>query len=283
MIAYVVVAALGGDSLQWTAVDDQKALVLRLATMGTTVLAANLVVRIERDRRRRAVALEHDRQQELRALEERSRRQEEASQDARQRLLREVHDGVAQGVYMLGLGLEGISRDLAAGRDPEQTRVDALGRVAKQTLLETRGLLFDLHRVMTGESTLSALVRSQLREFETVTGIAGDMAVHGTEQPLSADVIGELYRVLQESLTNVYKHAKASRVTVSLCYEDEGLLIEITDNGRGLQASDEQAPTGHGLRTMVERTAELGGSFSVSSEAGAGTSLSLRIPRMRKT
>ena len=260
---------------------DQKAYVLRVATMGAVVVATNLITNMGRRLREIAVTREARRLDQVHALREQARASERAAEEERRHLLREIHDGISQGVFMLSLGLESSARRAeSSGTDSELTdRLDALARVAKGTLLETRGLLFDLNRVMAGEASVSELVRNQASEFQTVTGIAVHVDVHGAEVPLPASVVGELYRVLQESLSNVYRHAQATEARITVEYSPDTLAVEVVDNGVGFDQAGTNRRLGHGLRTMSERVESLGGAFAVNSREGEGTQLRLVIPR----
>jgi signal transduction histidine kinase len=278
-LAYLAVALAKPESFDPGAASDQRALALRLATMAATVLIANIVVRIERERRERAVAAEAERAAQVLALEQRARELEQAAQEERRRLSREVHDGVSQAVYMLTLGLE-TAAALAAREDapgPLRERLAALVALAKQALLDTRNLLFDLEGVLAGQTALSTLVHNQAREFAAVTAIAVDVRVTGTERPLPPVTVTEVYRMLQEGLANVYRHGQAGAVEIGLTYDTDGLVLTVRDNGRGF---DPAAPRvrGRGLANMRERAARLGGALAVESAPGRGTCLTAVIP-----
>ncbi|MGI8925204.1 MAG: sensor histidine kinase [Tepidiformaceae bacterium] len=258
---------------------DQKALALRLTTMVATVVAANMVVRIEVGRRRRAVEAEADRQQEVMQLQQEAAERERAGEEERRRLSREIHDGVSQGVYMLALGLETLADARAHGQQngADGERLEGLLTLARHTLLDTRGLLFDLSGVMAGETSLAALVENQASEFRAVTGVKTEVMVEGTERPLSPATVGEVYRVLQESLANVYKHAHAGLATIRLTYGEDAVVLAVADDGGGFDDTAASA-RGNGLRNMGERAAKVGGSLSVAAAAGRGTSVTVRIP-----
>jgi signal transduction histidine kinase len=277
--AYLCVSLPTHDSFQAGSPGDQRVLALRLAAMAATVLIANLVVRIERDRRERAVAAEAARAAEVQALEERARAAERAAEEERHRLSRDVHDGIAQQVYMLTLGLETIAALVAEDHTDERVtgRVEALVRLAKQTLLDTRNLLFDLGDVMTGETGLDTLIRNQACEFAATTGIAVDVRVCGAERRLSAIAVSEVYRVVQEGLANVYKHAQATSVVLRLCYGNNAVTVTIGDDGRGFEPAA-VGGRGHGLSNMQARAARLGGRLAVASSVGAGTTLTVVVP-----
>ena len=273
MAGYLLAVTLAHDNFDSGAAVHQKALVIRPATMAGVVLAANLVISIERRRRERAVAAEATRQSELRELERRGA-------DERRRLRNEVHDGISQGAYMVSLGLESLADQLHSELEPESpahARVAALERAAKGTLLEARGLLVDLRSEGAADAGLSLLARSQAEEFEAVTGIPVSVEVSGQETALRADVIAQLQRVFQEALANVFKHAQAESVQIRVAYSPEAVEIGIADDGIGFDPSAIRA-TGNGLRVMAERAASLKGSLRVDSETGRGTTLTMSIP-----
>ena len=272
VVTYLLVSLTTHDRFDAANVADQKTLVLRLTTMIATVVIAALTVRIERGRRRRAVAAEAERAGQVLALEAQAR-------EERRRVSREIHDGIAQGVYMLAIGLETNAELLARQSDDAglRERMNALVRLAKQTLLETRNFLFDLEPVMAGQRGLAALARNQAAEFTAVSGIPVDVHVTGEERPLTPAQVGEVYRVVQEGLANIYKHAHAAAVTVSLDYGAEELTLRVADDGAGF---DPAAPAGrgHGLASMRARAERLGGRFAVASTSGRGTRLTVTIP-----
>lgn len=278
IMALYIVACLPGETLEPGGTGDQKDLALRLSTMATAALTANLVVRVERRRREEAVAAERERAREVIAMEARAMEAERRAQTERHRLSQEVHDGVSQNVYMLTLGLETAAE--AVAREPATAplaeRMQALVRLSRQALMETRHLLYDLDRVMTGDASFVSLVRHQAREFSAVSGIPVEVRVEGEERTLDAATVGELFRVVQEALSNVMRHSGASTVVLGLSYEGEELGLSLRDDGHGFQ------PTvlggGHGLGNMRERIERLGGELAVDSAPEAGTTVALRVP-----
>ncbi|MBI2761970.1 MAG: sensor histidine kinase [Chloroflexi bacterium] len=258
---------------------QQKVLILRLATMAATVVIGNMVVRIERSRRQAAVAAEAARARDVLELEQRARVAERAARDERRRLAQDVHDGISQNVYMLTLGLETAAAVLERerGNGHVDERLSALVRLSKQTLLDTRSLLFDLEQVMAGQTSLAALVQNQAREFTAVTGIAVEVDVIGDERPLPPAATGEVYRVVQEGLANVYKHARAGSVTLRLAYQDRGLRLAVEDDGCGFDPAHNPG-RGYGVSGMRERIARLHGTLTIDAAPGRGTRLAAVIP-----
>jgi signal transduction histidine kinase len=277
MGAYSASSIFGHDSFAGSSAGDQKALVLRLLTLATAGLMANLVVRVERARRVAAVEAEARAAGERLAAEQRALAAEREVEEERGRLSREIHDGVSQRVYMLSLGLENAA--VAARRTGAEDlagRLDTLHQVSRETLLETRNLLFDLGRVMAGETGLGELARNLASEFTAVTGIPVEVTAEQEAVTLDAAQVGEVFRILQESLANVMKHSGATAARVAL--RDGGGVLNITveDNGRGFDP--EGARMGHGLNNIRERAARLGGEAAITSSDGAGTKVALSIP-----
>lgn len=277
MAAYTASAVIGHDSFDRSSASDQKALVLRLLTLATVALMGNVVVRVERTRRMAAVAAGERAAEERLAAEQRALEAEREAESERRRLSREIHDGVSQRVYMLSLGLENarVSAE-RAGADEVAGRLATLHQVSREALLETRNLLFDLGRVMAGETGLAELARNLATEFTGVTGIPVEVRADLPPDGLAPAEVGELFRILQEALANVMKHARATGVTIELGSEDDFLTVEITDNGQGFEP--EAARMGHGLNNIRERAERLGGNAEILSRAGEGTSVRVRIP-----
>lgn len=229
----------------------------------------------------------------------------------RSRIAREIHDGVAQLVYMLSLNSETCAalahRIADASEDTEDKevltplaqRLDSLVTISKQALWETRHYMFTLKPLITGNSTLTQMLTSQLREFEVISGLPACLEVEGDEESANGDQhstqkmaqLGTaIFRITQEALTNAYKHAGATELHVFLRYLPDAVEVEIRDNGKGLKAGDDsfnpatigergRIYSGHGLRGMRERAEELGGIFEVKQGATGGVSVRATLPR----
>ena len=239
---------------------DVKDLIVRLIALGSMVLVANLAVGIERRLRAQAVTA---------AV---------AAQLERQRVTREVHDGVAQGVYMLAVNIEANAQTIeASGHDPELSeRMQTLVRLSKQTLLETRSLLYDVGPAMAGEEGLLSLLEHHAAEFSAVTGIPVTVQASEGLPKLPPPAVGELYRALQEGLSNVFKHAEAGRAEIRLSHASGAVILEIVDDGHGFDLETARGH-GYGLSNLRERAERLGGDLEIQTAPGQGTRLTLTI------
>lgn len=224
----------------------------------------------------RQLAAERERAQA--ALDENIRlqreREELAAQGERSRIAREIHDGIAQSIYMLSLNLE-TAAELAAGEPALGQRLGRLVTLCKQTLLEVRHYIFDLKPLISGNASLSTALKSQTREFAAVSGLPVKLDVAGEERPLTGAAGTALYRIAQEALANIYRHAQASEVALRLIFDDRSVCLEVCDNGVGFEGT---ASAGQGLRNIQQRAEELGGSVNIESAAGQGTTLRALLP-----
>ena len=255
---------------------EERTLVVRIASMFAVALAANLMSRIERTRRWEAV--EAERVQSARNLELQRRAQEAelATQLERHRIAREIHDGIAQSIYALGLNLETCADLAERDKGPVHEQLQRLVPLAKNTLLETRHYIYDLKPLLSGERDLVAMAENQVDEFQTVSGIETQLSVEGEPRELSVAQATGLYRILQESLANALKHAKADSVAVTLTFADSDIRIEVVDNGAGLDKDGVRR--GYGLDNMRQRAEELGGSFELHAVPGEGTRVAATLP-----
>ncbi len=264
--------------------EQEKWLATRVLTMAGMVVAGTLILGWERSRRREAVAAERQRAQENLDLERKAQQAELAAVEERSRIAREIHDGIAQSIYMLSLQLETCA-DLAQGHgepgEPKRgqdlrDRLESSVGLSKETLLEVRHYIFDLKPYLAGEKGMVSMVENQVREFKMVSGVPTNLSTRGEEQQVSVPVASCLYRVTQEALANAFKHARASDVKVLLEFVPDGVELRVEDDGRGFDATSQAA--GHGLRNMRGRAEELGGTITLHSAPGEGTVVMMRLP-----
>ena len=208
----------------------------------------------------------------------RQRAEEAAVMEERQRLARELHDSVTQLLYGLTLFAE-AGRDSARAADPTQVQhyLGRLGETAQQALKEMRLLIFELHPPALTQAGLVGALRQRLEAVERRAGVETQLLV---EKPLElpANVEASLYRIAEEALNNLLKHSAATRVTVRLGADEEGLVLEVTDNGQGFDLEAVRDHGGMGLVSMQERAEALGGSLRIVSAPGGGTSVKVIVP-----
>ncbi len=208
-----------------------------------------------------------------------SRQKEElAAQEERSRIAREIHDGIAQSIYMLSLNLEKAAE---IARDDERLgqRLGGLVGLAKEALLEVRHYIFDLKPLLAGDVSLAGTIRAQMREFSAVSGLPVELRLDGAERTVPPAIGSALYRITQEALANVFRHADAKSIEATLAFNGDGLLLEITDDGRGFGVVEDGAGSqGRGLRNIHQRATEAGGAAEILSTPGRGTTVRVNLP-----
>jgi len=214
------------------------------------------------------------RERELRILYEQT--QELVSLRERQRLARELHDSVSQALYAIGLGAHTAREALES--DPEQVlaSIDYVLTLAEAGLAEMRALIFELRPESLEIEGLVAALTKQVAVLRTRYKLTVEEDL-GEEPDLSLEMKHALYRIAQEALHNIVKHAHASMVVLRLAGETNEIILEVRDNGRGFNPA---APfPGHlGLRSMRERVTKVGGTLAIESVPGQGTCVGVRIP-----
>jgi signal transduction histidine kinase len=199
--------------------------------------------------------------------------------EERLRIARELHDVLAHNISLINVQA-GVALHLIEER-PEQGRValQTIKEVSKETLAELRSILGVLRQVDEGEPRAPApsIERiDELVERSKNTGIAVRTEVSGTVRPLSAGVDLAAYRIVQEALTNVTKHAGNATVTIELDYGPEQLTISVEDDGAG--AVEPPTPGGNGIAGMRERATSLGGTLDAGPLPGRGYRVRATIP-----
>ena len=228
-----------------------------------------------RTRRERAGELE---ERAAQAERTRAAEAERAVVEERNRIAREMHDVVAHHVSLMVVQAE--AGPVAVERNPEQAvqAFDSISATGRQAMAEMRRLLGVLRQDGSAERAprpgldqLSALV-----EGVRASGLTVDLQVEGGPRPLPSSVDLSAYRLLQEALTNVSRHAGPAQVRVQVTYAPDALLLDVVDDGVG--AAGRSEPGGHGLVAMRERVALVGGTLDVGPRDGGGWAVSARLP-----
>lgn len=199
--------------------------------------------------------------------------------EERQRIARDIHDTLAQGFAGIVVHLETAALERA--RDPRVAvrHADAALTVARRSLEEARRMMGAMLPEALDGRDLGDAVARVAGDWSSRTAVPCEAVVTGDARPLDRDVEVALLRVAQEALTNVWKHARATQVTVTLSYLDDVVLLDVRDDGVGTAVAD--PPTGAaglGLAGMRARIEQLGGTFAVESAADEGTTVSASLP-----
>jgi len=229
-----------------------------------------------------------ERKRLLEQLEETQRGLADAERQAgilqeRQRLAQEIHDTLAQGFTSILMQLEAADLALPEGQSAVRNRLFQARETARLSLAEARQLVQALRPEPLEGASLPEAMRRVADRWRQETGIAITISVTGNPRFLHLEVEACLLRMLQEGLANVYKHARAHQVTITLSYMEDQVALDIHDDGVGfdpelLSLLVDQRNGGFGLQTMRERVSQIGGQMIVESNPGQGTTLSFQIP-----
>jgi signal transduction histidine kinase len=210
-------------------------------------------------------------QRDLKALSERLL---EIQEEERTRIARAIHDDLGQLLTALKMDVLGL---LAKDEAPSPIR-DRIVRTLDATVTAVQRIATELRPSMLDDLGLIPAIESEARLFEERTGIECDVSM--PHEPIGLDPIAAtaIYRIVQEALTNVFRHSNASRVELRLRQRPDELLLEIRDDGRGMTADEISNPASLGLIGIRERAMMVGGTVEFEGVAGSGTIVSVRLP-----
>jgi signal transduction histidine kinase len=259
--------------------------ILRAATAGA---AAFFVIRFLRafevETQNQITDLQEARVQEARHREEMRgellHRVVEAQESERQRIARELHDETGQALTALGLGLRGVRGTIGLNEDKAEQRLEQMELLVDRSLNELQRLITNLRPSHLDDLGLGATLRWYAGEIESSTRLHVDVEVIGERGPMSTEIKTALFRITQEALTNIVKHANANEVVVRLVYGTETVSVRVIDDGRGFDLSvlDNSERKSWGLLGMRERANLLGGVLTIDSTPGFGSRVEVVIP-----
>ena len=199
--------------------------------------------------------------------------------EERNRLAREIHDTLAQGLTATGLQLESAEAllDDETGAERAREPIHRALSLTRSNLDEARRSVLDLRAAPLEGRSLPEALKTLVDRWEAETGVGTRFKAINGSHPLPPRVEVALYRVCQEALTNVARHAHASRVTVRLVATPDEVRLVVQDDGRGFDPSLVQDDR-HGIVGMKERAAMIGGSFEVESSPDGGTRVEVTVP-----
>ena len=257
----------------------------RLITTGALSILLGIVVavlatwyagRLEREiARQREVDV-----QNRRDLERLSARLVSAQEEERRVIARELHDEVGQALTAIKMEL-GVAQRGVRTESREAASLAEARSIAESALQSVRDMSQMLHPSMLDDFGLPETLQTYLRGFSKRSGVRAQITTERMDERLPADVEVGLYRIVQEALTNVLKHAKASTCTVRLVHREDHVHLTVDDDGRGIESAVDpvaSARRGLGIIGMRERAASLNGTFTIHNRPEGGTQISVRLP-----
>ena len=258
-LVYVAISLTVGDGIV-TEERAEEALLARITVMYAVVAAVNLAPRFERLRWRQAVE------------------REQALQRERIELSQAIHDTVAQSGYMIGLGID-TAKVLAGDANPElNTTLEATSQLSRSIVWELRHPI-SMGGIYEGRE-LSRALRSHASSFTNITSVPAELVQTGVEPPLPLEARSLLFSIAHNALTNAYRHAEATRVSIELEFGDGDVRLSVSDDGIGLP--HDYAERGHGFTNMSRDAERLGGRLIVEARGTmSGATITCGIPLAR--
>ena len=205
----------------------------------------------------------------------------EVQEEERRWVAREIHDGLAQIMASASLRLEYCLRLLEKKPEEVEEELRSIQELVKEGVEEARRMTYDLRPMALDELGLVPTLKRYLEEFKSFYNIDTEMIITGRERRLPAPQEAGVFRIFQEALRNVGKHASAQKVMVYLDFSPGSLELKVEDDGRGFSPEEvRQDPKrrGFGLWSMRERAKLLGGELEITSTPGQGTTVKVAIP-----
>ena len=214
-------------------------------------------------------------QQALRGL---SKAANEALEAERRRTARELHDELGQSLTALKMDLESLRSSLPPELPDLGERALAMHALLDGTIAATRRIAANLRPLMLDDLGLAAALDWLTHNYSNHTGIATDLVIDDSVAQVPEPIASALYRITQESLTNVAKYAQATAVEIRLERVGDSVQLQVRDNGRGIEAADQDKRGAFGLLGIRERVTLLGGEVAISGGPGQGSEVRARIP-----
>lgn len=210
-----------------------------------------------------------------------------AQEEERQRVARDIHDGPAQMMSNVVLKAEICERLIDSDPDKARMELQNLKKIMRDSLQDVRKIIYNLRPMSLDDLGLVPTLQRYVLTFQEETGISVSFITKGSQPELKPVISLTVFRIVQEALNNVAKHAKANTVVMQLEFLDENLRLFVYDDGVGfdtarLNERNEDVSSGFGLVSMRERIELLGGDMRISSEPGKGTRLNTIIPFTRE-
>lgn len=217
----------------------------------------------------------HKEARRLRAL---ASRLQSVREEERTMVAREIHDQLGQALTGLKLDLALLSRRLPEDSEALGTDLKAMAASVDDTIRLVREIATELRPAVLDDLGLVAAIEWHVADFKRRTGIELALSTTLVDDDLHRDLTTALFRILQEALTNIIRHAQATRVHIDLFREDDAIILQVADNGRGIAGSETQNPGALGLIGIRERAGILGGEARIVRRREGGTQVVVKVP-----
>ncbi len=198
--------------------------------------------------------------------------------DERNRIAREIHDTLAQSFAGILLHSRLARRIVETQPVEAWCIIEQVSEIAQQGLIQARRSVWDLHPEANEYRDLTRKLTQYIERLSSGATAVIEMRIHGSQRDVTPCIGMELVRIGQEALSNALRHAQPCNVTCDLTFEPDQVVMSITDDGKGFDLKHQVDSIGYGLTSMSQRAERLGGRFTISSQPGQGTEVSVWVP-----
>jgi signal transduction histidine kinase len=203
-------------------------------------------------------------------------------EEERGRIAREVHDELGQALTAVKMDAAWLSRKASKSEPFVLEKLKSITDVIDSTIQTVKRISSELRPGLLDDLGLGAAIDWQTKEFQNRTGVECDASIYPDDITLNTDLSTALFRIFQEALTNIARHAHATKVAVNLQKKDGEVTMRVEDNGRGITKRQIDDPRSFGLIGIRERARFLGGKVELTGKRGRGTTLEVSIPSSEK-
>jgi PAS domain S-box-containing protein len=221
---------------------------------------------------------EEERQRSLEQLRALAGRLQIVREEERKRLAREIHDQLGQALTAIKIDLSSLLHDLPAGENQPSKRAASILQLVDESIRTVRRIATELRPGMLDDLGLVATIEWAGEDFQARTGTTCRLDLPPDDIAIDPERATAIFRIFQETLTNVARHAEASEVSVRLAKEDSDVTLEVHDDGKGIPEDKLANGESLGILGMRERAMLLGGEITISGPPGNGTTVKVRIP-----
>jgi signal transduction histidine kinase len=218
------------------------------------------------------------REERLAALRQKLTQVTATQEDERQRIAQELHDGVGPAMASLNMRLRTVGKLLERDHHPVTEEIQELAELAHANIQDVRRLIHDLRPTALDSLGLAPALREYVARYREEQGLEVALALPQDDDRLPALLETALFRIIQEALNNVARHAQAQRVEVEMSCDQQNVTLHIADDGKGFDLRAPRSGMHLGLWSMRERVEQLGGEFHLQSAPGMGTVVKASVP-----
>jgi signal transduction histidine kinase len=203
-----------------------------------------------------------------------------AREEERKRIAREIHDELGQVLTTMKIELSLLREEVLHDVTAATNRIQSLKEQVDETIHSVKGIITKLRPGLLDDLGLTAAIEWQAKDFQRHTGIVCEVLAEPEEINMNSEISTAMFRIFQETLTNITRHSGAKRVTVKLIQTDDALKLQVHDNGRGITTEEIHDPKSFGLIGIRERAQYWRGTVEIDGTPEVGTTIIVRFPMM---